>query len=103
MSRLIDPRVVSGTIMGTCPKCRQPFMGQFDADEERVELTCVSCRHVGRYLYRWPDELPVPFLRHRKNQYLLETSFVAPARQRRQRSKNNPDNVLAGQLKFKGV
>lgn len=102
MSRLIDPVVVSGLIVGQCPRCKGRFEGQFDS-EPNVELSCLDCGHVGRYVYHWPDELPRPHLRHRKNKRLLETSFTAPKRQRKKRSKKNPDNILKGQLKFEGA
>lgn len=104
MSRLIDPVVISGTILGRCPRCQSDFMGEFSTESEEVELKCIACHHVGRYFYLWPDELPRPFLRHRGNRWLLETSFKEPKRQRKQRAKapkkKNPDNVLKGQLAF---
>lgn len=102
MSRLIDPVVTSGEIRGQCPKCQGPFIGSFSTDEENVDLKCSSCGHIGRYFYTWPDELPRPFLRHRSNRWLLETSFKGPKRQRKHKAKQkkNPDQVLKGQLAF---
>lgn len=102
MSRLIDPVVTSGEIRGQCPKCTGSFQGFFNTESEKVDLKCVDCGHVGRYFYLWPDELPRPFLRHRGNRWLLETSFKGPKRQRKQKAKKNknPDNVLKGQLAF---
>lgn len=97
MGKLIDPVVVSGLIRGSCPKCQGGFEGQFDSDPD-VELTCEKCGHVGRYLYHWPDELPRPYLRHRRNKHLLESSFRAPRNQRKRKAKKSDPLVLPGQL-----
>lgn len=95
MGRLIDPKITRGTVHGTCPKCREPFMGEMDADEESVELKCVGCGHKGSYFYRWPDELPSVILRHRSNGRVLGAK-----NRKAKKKKKNPDQVLKGQLAF---
>ena len=80
--------------MGSCPKCRGPFAGSMDADDVEVALECVSCNHVGRYYYHWPDELPKVILRHKSNGRRLGE------KSRGKKKKKNPDGVLAGQLPF---
>lgn len=96
MAKAIDPVIVSGQIMGQCPKCREPYVGQMDADSESVILECVLCHHKGRYLYRWPDELPKVILRHWKSRELLRGS-----KKRKKKKQKNPDGVLKGQMSFK--
>lgn len=100
MGKLIDPVIIRGTIMGRCPKCREPFMGELDADDQKVELKCVNCHHVGKYVYYWPDELPKVTLRHHKNRCVIGHAHY------RRKQLANPDGVLEGQLSFpigKGV
>lgn len=94
MGRSIDPVITAGTVHGNCPKCREPYMGQMDADEETVELKCVGCGHNGQYFYRWPDELPKVTLRHVSNGRALGS------KKRSKKRKQNPDGVLKGQLSF---
>lgn len=88
----VNPHVVSGKILGRCPKCAADFAGSFDTESENVTMICGGCNHVGKYFYRWPDELPPMILRHRNNRRLLGV----PGPTERQ----NPDDVLPGQLKL---
>ncbi len=94
MGKRIDPVITSGVVHGLCPKCREPFMGEMDADEKLVELKCVSCRHVGKYFYHWPDELPKVTLRHVSNGRALGQ------KSKKKTKDKNPDQVLRGQLSF---
>ncbi len=96
MERPIDPVITSGTVHGRCPKCREPYMGQMDADSETVELECVSCHHKGRYFYRWPEELPKVTLRHWKSMELLRGS----KKRRKKKKPVDPNAPLKGQLAF---
>lgn len=97
MGKLIDPVITAGTVMGRCPKCREPYMGKMDADEETVELECVNCHHKGKYFYQWPDELPKVTLRHWSNGRVL--GGLRKKKRRKQKEKFNP-LVLPGQLSF---
>ena len=97
MGKRIDPRITAGTVHGSCPRCGQPFMGQMDADEPEVELKCVNCRHVGKYFYVWPDELPKVNLRHVSNGRALGGT------RKKKKKKVNPDGVIKGQLAFDGL
>lgn len=101
MSRPINPRMISGTISGSCPKCRMSYTGEFkpgvieDSSRVAVELNCNGCGHSGKYFFYWPDELPEVNLRHVGNRHLLGYA------ERRRKYLSNPDGVLPGQMSFK--
>jgi len=68
--------ITKGTVHANCPKCNQPYMGEFDADIETFKLTCVGCSHSGWYEYRWPDDLPqFEFKKCRHNSLRLKERF----------------------------
>lgn len=94
----LDPRVTSGTIQCSCPKCGEPYMGQFDADEEDVVMECVSCHHTVNYCYRWPDELPAMTLRYKSSGQLISGLRAKPRRKKKKKT-----DVLKGQMAFEGV
>lgn len=94
MPKPIKPVITRGTVQGSCPKCAQPFTGEMNADDEHIQLQCVGCGHVGKYFYRWPDELPPVTLRHQNNRRLVGATFADHERP------SNADNVLPGQLKL---
>ena len=58
--------ITAGTVMARCPKCKEPFIGKFDADEEEFSLECVNCNHKEDFKYTWPDDLPVFKFKKRK-------------------------------------
>lgn len=99
--RAIDPVITHGTVHGRCPKCGEPYMGTFDADDQDVHLECVSCHHEGLYKYVWPDELPKVILRHRSSGQLLAS--CGRAIKKKKIKTKNPDGALPGQMKFEGV
>lgn len=66
MSHKIDPVIIKGTVMGHCPKCKEPYMGELDADSQDIQMTCVNCYYTQVYEYRWPDELPKVVMRNKK-------------------------------------
>lgn len=105
MATTINPSIVSGDIMGRCPKCSNSFAGTMDYKDISntatipVSMKCLNphCRHTGEYFIRWPDELPKVQLRHTRNRQLVSSGRKGP---RRKKKKENPDGVLRGQMSF---
>ena len=104
MSHTINPVMLSGDIMGKCPKCAGIFSGHMDKEISNnatipVSMKCLvpHCMHTGEYFIRWPDELPKVQLRHKRNRQLVSSGRKGP---RRKKKKVNPDGVLRGQMAF---
>lgn len=98
MGKSINPVITAGTVIGTCPKCGQPYTGKMDADDQEVVLACVGCNHKGIYKYHWPEELPKVQLRHKSNGQLL-----GPRRKSKKKKPKGDPFKLKGQLCLPGV
>ena len=62
----IDPVITSGVVHGRCPKCGEPFLGNFDCDCQEFEMKCVNCSYSNMYVYTWPDDLPKFKIRNKR-------------------------------------
>lgn len=96
----IKPRMITGRILGHCPKCGYDYSGWLNTDDKLIKLKCLSpfCDHEGLYKYHWPDELPKVILRHAKSGQLLKCCKNSPKRKRKK--KGGDPYRLPGQLSF---
>lgn len=91
--RKINPVIIKGVVLGSCPKCGQPYTGEIDADSKNIVLGCINCSHVGEYIFYWPDELPKVVLRHKSSRMLV-------GRLKKKTKRRSKYDVLPGQLSF---
>jgi uncharacterized protein (DUF983 family) len=54
----ITVTIIKGSLIGECPACWEPLLGEFDSDDlTPIKMTCINCGNKYDYERTWV-ELP---------------------------------------------